>query len=118
MFSLNEDNRYFLYDHATDMRKGFDSLQGIVSEHMQRSATDGGVYVFMNKSRTLIKLLHWEHGGFTMYYKRLEKGRFERPNTKAKNDSSIQITWSDLMLIVSGIRLDSIRKSSRFSLKK
>jgi len=118
MFSLNEDNRYFLYNQATDMRKGFDSLQGIVLENMQRSATDGSVYVFMNKSRTLIKLLHWEDGGFTLYYKRLEKGQFERPKVSNSNPSEISITWSELMLIVAGIRLASIQKSTRYSLKK
>jgi len=30
----------------------------------------------VGKSRTTMKLLHWERGGYVMYYKRLEQGRF------------------------------------------
>ena len=37
---------------------------------------NGDVYVFVGKSRTTMKLLHWERGGYVMYYKRLEQGRF------------------------------------------
>ena len=37
---------------------------------------NGDVYVFVGKSRTIMKLLHWERGGYVMYYKRLEQGRF------------------------------------------
>ena len=39
----------------------------------------GEVFIFLNKSGTRIKLLHWEHGGFVLYYKRLESGTFRRP---------------------------------------
>ena len=37
---------------------------------------NGDVYVFVGKFRTSMKLLHWERGGYVMYYKRLEQGRF------------------------------------------
>ena len=37
---------------------------------------NGDVYIFVGKSRTTMKLLHWERGGYVMYYKRLEQGRF------------------------------------------
>ena len=38
--------------------------------------TDGKVYIFVGKSRKIMKLLHWERGGLATYYKRLERGRF------------------------------------------
>lgn len=110
MFTLSSSNRFFFYHPPTDMRKGFDGLAGLVRSKMKTDPTDGQVYVFMNKNRTLLKLLHWETGGFTMYYKRLEKGRFERPTT-----SSVQeLTWQDLVLIVEGIKLESVRKKIRY----
>jgi transposase len=56
------------------MRKSFDALCGLVISVMQRQPTSGEVFVFLNRSRTHIKLLHWEHGGFVLYYKRLEQG--------------------------------------------
>ena len=96
------------------MRKGFDSLAGLVRGPMKHDPTSGAVYVFMNKNRNLIKLLHWEYGGFTLYYKRLEKGVFERPATEQNK----QITWSELMLIVEGIKLDSVVKKTRYNLPK
>lgn len=55
------------------MRKSFDGLCGLVSSVMQRQPTSGEVYIFLNRSRTHIKLLHWESGGFVLYYKRLEQ---------------------------------------------
>lgn len=112
MFSLTDAHRYFLYHQPTDMRKGFDSLAGLVRSQMKTNPMNGSVFVFLNKSRHLIKLLHWEYGGFTLYYKRLEKGVFERPTL----DLSQEITWSQLMLIVEGIKLDSVRKKERYKL--
>jgi len=96
------------------MRKGFDSLAGLVSSQMKHNPTSGSVYIFMNKNRNLIKLLHWEYGGFTLYYKRLEKGVFERP----ESNKTGRITWSQLMLIVEGIKLNSVVKKTRYNLLK
>ena len=114
MLSLTSAHRYFLYDKPTDMRKGFDSLSGLVRTCMDQDPTNGSVYVFMNKNRTLIKLLHWEYGGFTLYYKRLEKGVFERPALRKDQ----RITWSQLVLIFEGIKLSSVEKKSRYILPK
>ena len=114
MFSLTSSNDYYLYQHPTDMRKGFDSLSGIVRNELGRNPMDGGVYIFLNKFGNLIKLLHWESGGFTLYYKRLEQGVFERPSV----DGVIMLDWSDLMLIVEGIRLNSVRKKVRYQRNK
>ncbi len=85
------------------MRKSFDGLCGLVSSSMGRSSTSGAVFVFLNRSRTHIKLLHWESGGFVLYYKRLEQGTFPVPRGKEN-----EILWSDLVLMVAGI--DVIKK--------
>jgi len=114
MFNLTSSHRYFLCNEPTDMRKGFDGLAGLVRTHFKADPMNGSVYVFLNKNRNLIKLLHWEYGGFTMYYKRLEKGQFERPT----QDGSTLFSWSTLMLIVQGISLSNVRKKERFSLPK
>ncbi|WP_255650980.1 IS66 family insertion sequence element accessory protein TnpB, partial [Cesiribacter sp. SM1] len=49
------------------MRKSFDALSGLVRNELQRDPASGGVYVFVNRSRNCIKLLHWESGGFVLY---------------------------------------------------
>ncbi len=87
-----------------------DGLAGLVRNAMKSDPTDGSVYVFLNKDRTLIKLLHWESDGFTLYYKRLEKGTFERPVL----GSGQLLGWEQLMLVTTGIRLASVRKKTRY----
>lgn len=115
MFSLGSSHSYYLYTEPTDMRKSFDSLSGLISSEMKADPFSGQVYIFINKQRNRIKLLHWEAGGFTLYYKRLEKGHFEMPKMSG---ACCSIRWSDLVLIVEGIRLKNIRRSERFSFKK
>ena len=77
MFSLTERHRYFLYRSATDMRKGFDGLSGVVRNDLGMDPLSGDVFIFLNRRRTHMKLLVWEDSGFVVYYKRLERGRFE-----------------------------------------
>lgn len=96
-----------------DMRKSFDGLCGVVSSELGRKATSGEVFVFLNRRRTHIKLLHWEHGGFVLYYKRLESGSFPLPKN---TPSSGGITWSDLVLMIEGIEVVKSTKRRRFSL--
>ena len=75
MFNLNEDNRIVMAQHPTDMRKGVNTLCGEV-RRVGLDPTNGDVYIFVGKSRKVMKLLHWEYGGYVVYYKRLEVGRF------------------------------------------
>ena len=96
------------------MRKSFDGLQGLVEGKLKRRATSGEVFVFINKRRDRVKLLHWETGGFVLYYKRLEKGTFELPEM----EEGCQIAWTELMMIIEGIRVKSFEKRARFVLEK
>ena len=75
MFNLNEDNRIVMAQHPTDMRMGVNGMCGQVRKVCLEPA-NGDVYIFVGKSRTTMKLLHWERGGYVMYYKRLEQGHF------------------------------------------
>ena len=76
MFNLDEDNRIVMALHPTDMRMGVNGMCGQVRKEGLDPA-NGDVYVFVGKSLTpIMKLLHWERGGYVMYYKRLEQGRF------------------------------------------
>lgn len=71
MFSLNEGNRFVVCLQGVDLRKGLDSLCGLI-RYLSLSPTNGDVYVFLNKSRTTMKLLHWERGGFAQIGARLK----------------------------------------------
>jgi len=113
MFSLNASHRYYLSVCGTDMRKGFDALCAIVRCQMGRDPLSGEVFLFLNKPRTTIKLLHWERGGFALYHKRLEQGRFACPVLDATT-GSYALRWTDLVLMVEGISLENARYQKRF----
>jgi transposase len=86
------------------MRKGFDALCGVVRHDMCRDPLSGEVFIFMNRSRTTIKLLHWERGGLVVYHKRLETGRFTLPLFDMQTQS-YHLRWTDLVLMVEGISI-------------
>jgi transposase len=117
MFSLTSSLNYFLYNGPTDMRKSFDGLCGMVSDKLSCNPMSGEVFIFINKRRDRIKLLHWEPGGFMLYYKRLESGTIELPRWNYMA-SGYQILWSDLMLMIEGISLKKIERRKRYILTK
>lgn len=116
MFSLG-NARYFVYREATDMRKSFDGLCGLISGRLDQSPVSGDVFIFINKPRNRIKLLRWEPGGFVLFYKRLERGTFELPMSKSGGVSS-QIDYGELAMIITGISMKNLSKRKRFANRK
>jgi transposase len=97
------------------MRKSFDGLSGLVSHELGRDPVSGEVFIFLNRNRNLIKLLHWEPGGFVLYYKRLETGTFTTPVMAA---GSTVIKWPALVLMVEGIEVNKYAQKRRYELEK
>ena len=114
MFNLNDSLDYYLCSHSVDMRGGFDRLCGIVRESMGRDPLSGEVFVFINGSRSLIKLLHWERGGLVLYHKRLERGRPSLPKLN-RSTGSYQLSWCDLVLMVEGVSFHNIVRKKRYN---
>jgi hypothetical protein len=71
--------------------------------------------VFLNRDRSIIKMLLWDRSGFSIYSKRLEQGSFERPRP-AEDQASIRLDWEELVLILEGIALGSVRRRKRYKL--
>ncbi len=111
MFSLNAQQRYFLYGEVVDMRKSFDGLSGLVQNQLGKNATSGDVYIFLGKDRTKVKLLVWEPSGFVMYYKRLEAGTFALPKIGTK---SISLSYSELCLLIEGVEVEVKYRRKRY----
>jgi transposase len=95
---------YYLYEGPVSMRKSFDGLCGIVTNVMQRQLKDKEVYIFLNKQLTHIKILLHERGGFTLFYRRLDKGRFTLPSTTT-TDGTIVLSASELLSMIRGLTL-------------
>lgn len=113
MLHLSAACSYYLYNGDTDMRKGFDSLSGIVTSKMRLNALSGSVFIFLNKKHNQVKLLLWEGDGFALYYKRLEEGTFEVPAAD-DNKESLSVSSQQLQLILQGISLKSVRRRKRY----
>jgi transposase len=98
------------------MRKGFDGLSGLVQSSFSMDALNGDVFIFFNRPKNRVKILHWQGDGFIIYNKRLEKGTFELPQENPCGNS-IEITPHQLQFILDGINLSSIKHRVRYKLK-
>lgn len=85
------------------MRKGINSLCGVVQNQMGYQLRMGDVFIFISRNRTTIKLLHAEDGGLVLYMKRLEEGTFSMPAYDPQS-RSYPMEWRDLVMMVEGIR--------------
>src|SRR5690625_5712773 len=110
MFCLNSSHRYHLYRGVCDMRKSFNGLSGLVRNELNRDPASGEVFVYLNRRRPLIKLLHWEAGGYVLYDKRLAQGAFTPPPL-AEGRSVIH--WPALVLMIDGVRVQTSRQKLR-----
>lgn len=112
MLNLDASFDYELYLPATDMRKSFDSLSGIVNTELRHDSTNGKVYLFVNRLNNKMKILHWRTGGFVLYYKRLERGVFKLPKYD-ESVKSLQLDYAQLVLLFDGISIGNLAQSIR-----
>lgn len=103
MFHLHSSLRYYLYPLPVDMRKSFYTLSGIVTNSMCHDVQSGGVFIFINRNQTIMKILHMEYAGMVIYHKKLESGRFKLPGFD-ENSSSVNIDWQDLFTIIQSVK--------------
>jgi transposase len=96
------------------MRLGFYGLAGLVRTNLKQEPLSGDVFIFLSRRRNQVKLLQWDRDGFAIYYKRLEKGTYELPKINPETNHA-QITSEQLMLILQGISLRSIRRRKRYT---
>ena len=75
------DARVFLALGSTDMRKAINGLSILVEQHLARDPFSGDLFVFCNRRRNMIKVLYWDKNGFCLWHKRLEKHKFQWPES-------------------------------------
>ena len=114
MLSISTGFQYYLYRGITDFRCGMDSLSGLVRRELAQDPLNGAIYIFFNRSRTQVKLLHFEGDGFALYQKRLERGTYEIPISA--DEKEMRISSESLQFILQGIQLQSVQRRKRFSL--
>ena len=114
MFSLGDGTKFWLYSKPTDMRKNFNMLSGIVNNCMQQNLYSGDVFVFVNASNNMLKLLRYEPGGLVIYNKRLDHGRMHLVERVQEGDPTITpFEWHKLIDTIQGIIDDPKRRLRR-----
>lgn len=87
-----------LYNEAVDMRKSFEGLSTLVDAAFPGKLLTGALFLFLNRRRTLIKILVWDGDGFVIWYKRLEQGTFPDCFSRCR-----QLTRQQFVLLLEGI---------------
>lgn len=99
--------RLWLCTAPTDMRKSYDGLVALVKNHLGLDPLSGHGFVFINRSRTQLKCLYFDEGGYCLWCKRLEQGRYavHAPGT----DGKIALSRTEFEALIEGIDV-AIRK--------
>ncbi len=95
-----------------DMRRSFDGLCGLVTSHPVGNPAGGRWYVFVNRRRTMVKILGFEHGGYFIWAKRLERGLFASPATPGRR--SVSLSRTGLSALLDGIDITVRRRRMRY----
>ena len=112
MLSIPATVPIFLYTRPADLRKGFDGLSGMVRQEFRADPLDGSLFLFVNRRRDRLKILHFDGAGFWLYYRLLEAGTFEvlaSPGPCARIDST------QLAMLLGGVSLASMKRRKRYS---
>lgn len=115
MIALTPQIRVYLYRCPTDMRKSFHGLVALTESALKQDPLSGSLFVFLNRRRDRVKILYWGQSGFCIWYQQLEKGTYQIPSpTTRDGQETLEVTSSQLALILEGIDLTSVRQRPRF----
>jgi transposase len=108
MLSFAPSARVFIALDPVDMRGSFDRLAGDV-RRLGADPLDGGLYLFVNRRRTLLRALWFDRTGWALFAKRLERGTFELPVPR-DGARRVALDPSELAMILEGIDLSARRR--------
>ena len=117
MIALAPQVRVFLFRRPTDMRKSFNGLVALIESELKQDPLSGSLFVFVNRRRDRIKILYWGQTGFCIWYQQLQRGTYQLPSPQSLDEQeTLEVTRSQLSLILDGIDLTSARQRKRFEL--
>jgi len=96
MLNTLKGQKVYLACGSTDLRKSIDALAAIVQEGFALNPFSPALFVFCNRHHDKLKILQWEHNGFWLHYRRLEKGKFQWPAQTGSGTMTIdprQLRW-------------------------
>ena len=100
---FNDLPAIYLHRAPVDFRKAVNGLYELVEQELSMNPFDDCLYVFCNRNRDRLKILHWDRTGFVLWYKRLEKEKFKWPLGEA--DAVIRVDEQALDWLLSGLAI-------------
>lgn len=115
MAFLPQGVKVYLCTEPTDMRKSFTGLVALTKNVIKQNPTSGHLFVFVNRSRNYTKALYYSHGGYCLWAKRLEQGRFSVVHS-SHDQPVATLSDTQLMMWIDGISLDHRQQKKRYKL--
>jgi transposase len=115
MISLPPSVRIYLCAQSLDGRKGIDALSALVRSSLGLDPLSGHLFLFFAGKGRCARILFWDHNGFVLYSKRLEKGRFHLPKTLASDATHVVLEPAMLTLLLEGIDLSGATTRARWT---
>jgi transposase len=105
-----------IYAGVMDMRKGIDSLAGVVAAELGRDPSCGEAFVFVGKRRDRLKVLIWKRGGYWLCQHRLERGRFRIPELRRSDGRvcAVALSLLEWQMLLEGVVVERSRRLPRF----
>jgi transposase len=108
VFGIGRATRIYLAPGATDMRKGFEGLYGLVRDRLQCEPLSGHVFLFCNARHNRLKLIYWDGSGLWVCAKKLSRGRFRWPEARA-GEVKVTLTPEEFALLMGGMDLEQAK---------
>jgi transposase len=109
MLNITGGLKVFLAVEPADMRKSFNGLYALAVEKLKEDPRQGALFVFTNKTRNRIKLLHFDGTGLWIGIKKLEKGTFSWPSGVDVENGRLKLSNEALVLLLNGVDLKGSR---------
>jgi transposase len=109
MFGFGPATRIYVATGATDMRKGFDGLYGLIRDRLRCDPESGHVFLFTNARRNRLKLVFFDGSGLWVCAKRMESGRVRWPAADT-TATKIVLSHEELALLIGGIDLSQTQR--------
>ena len=103
--------RVYVATRPVRLNKSFDGLSHEVRAVLKLDPLSGHVFIFLNRRKTMVKLLVWTRGGFTIVQKRLERGTFAFAKKVSEGAPYVELDAHELSMLLEGIELGATRPS-------
>ncbi len=105
MLHLTADSNILLATAPVDFRKQIDGLASLCERHLKQEPRSGALFVFINRTKTMIRILCYQDNGFWLATKRLSRGRY--PYWPKGDDPTCSLQAAKLAQMLKGVLASS-----------